>query len=343
MKRLNLLFLCFIQFSVLAQNNQYKQIAKQNDILFETGKFDLAEQDLVKLDSTIKILNTDKSFQILLTSHTDSDGSQKSNMELSKKRSSSVKAYLMKMGVSEPAIHIFDYGESKPITNNKDEESKKRNRSVTVEVVKYIPLVKINGKIRNNSGAIPNAKIFLNSSIYKDSAISGNDGSYEINAIENLPARLSVVAKNNFTSSKIIKIKNDKNNLLDFELSESFKGSVNKFDELFFYGDEARMLPTSLPSLKDLLLFMNMNPTYKIEIMGHVNYPGTELVKPDSRYFILSVNRAKTIRDYLVNHQIESERIIYKGYGNSKMKFPHPKSEAETEANRRVDIKILEN
>jgi len=40
-------------------------------------------------------------------------------------------------------------------------------------------------------------------------------------------------------------------------------------------------------------------------------------------------------------NDIEPERIAYLGMGNSKMLFPEPKNKEHSEANRRVEIKIV--
>ena len=152
---------------------------------------------------------------------------------------------------------------------------------------------------------------------------------------------MSVVAKHHFISSKNLNVKSSESNQVDFDLTAATEGKENQVKDLFFYGDEARLLPTSLPSLEDLVLFMEMNPSFEIEVMGHCNYPGAVIVGPDSRYYALAANRAKSIADYLIGRKISASRIVAKGYGNSKMIFPNPKTEAESEANRRVEIKLL--
>lgn len=85
---------------------------------------------------------------------------------------------------------------------------------------------------------------------------------------------------------------------------------------------------------------MKSNPTVKIEVGGHVNGPGERNTK---RYKELSYNRAFAVKDYLVKNKIESKRIDFKGYGNSEMLYPEPKSAYQESANRRVEIKILSN
>lgn len=105
-----------------------------------------------------------------------------------------------------------------------------------------------------------------------------------------------------------------------------------------FYGNRFDLLPTAKPSLEALLAFMELNPEVVIEVEGHVNGPGQ---KNSKSYKELSYNRAYAVKDYLIAHGIEKERIDFTGYGNSRMLYPKPKSEGQESANRRVEIKIL--
>jgi len=72
---------------------------------------------------------------LLINGHTDSDGSKKYNLKLSKKRAESVKAYLMKhYNLQGLAIQTKGYGESTPIAPNKGKENKQKNRRVEVKL-----------------------------------------------------------------------------------------------------------------------------------------------------------------------------------------------------------------
>ena len=42
-------------------------------------------------------------------------------------------------------------------------------------------------------------------------------------------------------------------------------------------------------------------------------------------------------------NDVEAERLSYVGIGNAQMLFPTPKNKEESEANRRVEIKVLGN
>lgn len=120
-------------------------------------------------------------------------------------------------------------------------------------------------------------------------------------------------------------------------LERIVEGKKVSLDDIQFQAASDKFLKTAESSLKSLLHFMELNKTVKIEVGGHVNGPG----QSNSQEFKkLSLDRAIAVKDFLIENGIESNRIQYLGYGNSKMIFPDPKIEDEHSANRRVEIKI---
>ncbi len=67
--------------------------------------------------------------------HTDSDGGDDANMELSKARGKTVMDKLIVMGINKSRLKSNGFGESKPIDNNSTPEGKANNRRV--EFVKF--------------------------------------------------------------------------------------------------------------------------------------------------------------------------------------------------------------
>jgi flagellar motor protein MotB len=47
------------------------------------------------------------------------------------------------------------------------------------------------------------------------------------------------------------------------------------------------------------------------------------------------------VYDFLLVNDIGPRRMTYVGYGNSKMLYPEPKNKDQSEANRRVEIKVI--
>src|SRR5690606_9810478 len=109
-------------------------------------------------------------------------------------------------------------------------------------------------------------------------------------------------------------------------------------EDIRFVGDADQVMKRSENALLLLLRFMQINPKVMIEIQGHVNGP---TFKNKKEFIELSTARAKTVHDFLLVNDIDQSRITYKGLGNSQMLFPDPKNKDESEANRRVEIKVV--
>ena len=156
---------------------------------------------------------------------------------------------------------------------------------------------------------------------------------------KNRKVNVEAYAKGYMLMSKEYKVSKTKSKYLVEVLLEVIElGKKVNLTKIQFYGDEFNLLPSAKPSLKSLLLFMERNSTVTIEIGGHVNGPGERNSK---RYKELSYNRAYVIKAHLVKNGIANERVDFKGYGNSEMLYPRPKSSYQESANRRVEIKIL--
>ena len=148
-------------------------------------------------------------------------------------------------------------------------------------------------------------------------------------------------AKGYMLTSKSFKIgKNEVTSETEILLEKIATGKKVNLKDIQFYGNRYDFLPSAKNSLSSLLAFMKENPTVAIEVEGHVNGPGRKNTKD---YQELSYNRAYAVKDYLIENGIEKERIDFKGYGNSQMLYPDPKSEYQQSANRRVEIKIISN
>ena len=66
--------------------------------------------------------------------HTDSDGSQGYNQQLSQNRAVSVARYLSSQGVDRRRFYVVGYGEERPIASNATAGGKAENRRVEIEI-----------------------------------------------------------------------------------------------------------------------------------------------------------------------------------------------------------------
>ena len=122
---------------------------------------------------------------------------------------------------------------------------------------------------------------------------------------------------------------------IDIKLSPVRLGSSVVLQNIFFDYDSYALKEESFPELEKVLRFMKDNSSVYIEVSGHTDNTGQE-AKNQS----LSVNRARSVADYLIRNGIEKGRVKVAGYGSGR-----PIASNETEqgrsANRRIEFKVL--
>ncbi len=115
-------------------------------------------------------------------------------------------------------------------------------------------------------------------------------------------------------------------------------------DNIYFYGNTDKFTASSIPALKNLVNLLKVNRTMKLKIDGHVNWPKKYATEQEEKFNLdLSFNRAKAVYDYLIKSGINPKRLDYEGFGNTRMVYPHPANEQESQMNRRVEIEIISN
>lgn len=122
------------------------------------------------------------------------------------------------------------------------------------------------------------------------------------------------------------------------------KGQSLALQGLNFEPGRHFIMKSSAPVLQKLLTTMQENPKLKIQIQGHVccTYGQDDGLDYDTHERKLSENRAKAIYDYLISKGISSKRLSYKGFGHSKPLYPAEATPDEEQANRRVEIMVIE-
>jgi outer membrane protein OmpA-like peptidoglycan-associated protein len=117
------------------------------------------------------------------------------------------------------------------------------------------------------------------------------------------------------------------------------EGATFQAKGIVFLGDNTNVYFTSVDGLQSLLAFMNLHPTVRIRVIGHVNATAESKFN-DTQLASLAKQRAEGIMEYLVLHGVSKHRISVMGRGREGVKYPNPQSEEELEYNRRVEIVI---
>jgi outer membrane protein OmpA-like peptidoglycan-associated protein len=116
---------------VLKTLNDYGKV-----ILFDSGKATFKKGTYTVLESITSILNEYPNSRFQVEGHTDSDGSNELNQTLSENRAAAVKNYLIEEGVATDRLRSTGFGETKPMSSNKNAKGKAENRRVEISLIK---------------------------------------------------------------------------------------------------------------------------------------------------------------------------------------------------------------
>ena len=116
---------------------------------------------------------------------------------------------------------------------------------------------------------------------------------------------------------------------------QSLKGNSYRLERIFFDYNKSSLLPKSRKQLDDLTAFLKRFPGTHILIIGYTDNTGN-----DQSNGKLSMDRAQSVADYLINKGIESSRLEFQGLGSS---FPIADNSNEDgrHLNRRVEFTIV--
>ncbi|MDB5143964.1 MAG: OmpA family protein [Mucilaginibacter sp.] len=112
-------------------------------------------------------------------------------------------------------------------------------------------------------------------------------------------------------------------------------GNKVVLQNIFFDTNKSEIKDESKPELKKLVDFLNLNPAVRIEVSGHTDNVGSDQLNQT-----LSENRAKSVYQYLVTNNINPNRLVYKGYGETQPVASND-NEEDRSKNRRTEFKII--
>jgi len=103
---------------------------------FASGSSNIGQDNYSVLDKVQDAIQVFPGSKVVIEGHTDSHGSDDSNLALSEQRAESVRQYLMRqMALNDEQVKAVGYGETRPVANNETYQGRARNRRIDVRIV----------------------------------------------------------------------------------------------------------------------------------------------------------------------------------------------------------------
>lgn len=352
MKSFLLLLLSITMVQAVSSQSVFDSLypARSAEVYFAFGKSDLTPEAGAVLDSMVANLKAEPRYlRIRITAHTDSVGTPAANEALSKRRAASVRDKLLQRGLGDARIEMGGFGKSRPVASNATEEGRQKNRRATLEIMVAVPMSTFAGRVKDReSGKGVEAMVAFRTKTREDSIRTDSMGYYSVRLPKDSVVKMEAVAPGFFFQTITARIFGSPELYRKYKISPDIElpparvGETAVLRNFFFVGDEAVLLKVSEPELPKVLRFMQVNPTLKVEIAGHINGPGLVMKNEPLWRQSLSERRAKIVYEYLVKNGVPAQRMTFKGYMNTQMLFPQPKNDQEAEQNRRVEIRVTE-
>ncbi len=117
---------------VIERTGDEIKVIWESEALFDFDSAMLMKDVTGTIDELSKILNRYPDTQVVITGHTDNEGSEDFNLKLSKRRAVSLKDYLVEVGVAPSRLEAFGLGARRPIAPNDTDEGRRYNRRVEI-------------------------------------------------------------------------------------------------------------------------------------------------------------------------------------------------------------------
>jgi OOP family OmpA-OmpF porin len=103
---------------------------KEGRINFGWASADLERRSLRTLDTLVEVVKGCDDLRIDIVGHTDAEGTEARNQNLSERRARAVADYLVKSGIDANKIEAFGLGESEPMVPNDTAQNRAKNRRI---------------------------------------------------------------------------------------------------------------------------------------------------------------------------------------------------------------------
>jgi len=118
--------------SMVKKDQRGTIITLPGQVLFATGKSELMRGAQNKLDTIVDALKAQEGRTIVVEGHTDAQGADAMNLDLSQRRAEGVRDFLISKGVAEDQVKAIGRGEADPVASNDNPAGRQANRRVEI-------------------------------------------------------------------------------------------------------------------------------------------------------------------------------------------------------------------
>ena len=128
------------KFATVKQETRGMVITLSGSVLFASAKWDLLPSAQVRLnDVATALTKEDPLSKMVVEGHTDSQGAEAYNQDLSQHRAQVGRDYLVTRGIASDRITAQGFGPTRAIADNKSPEGRANNRRVEIVVLPASP------------------------------------------------------------------------------------------------------------------------------------------------------------------------------------------------------------
>jgi outer membrane protein OmpA-like peptidoglycan-associated protein len=115
-----------------AEQTQRGMVLTLSDVLFDTNAATLKPGAALAIDRLSKFLEQNPETRVIIEGHTDSQGSDAYNEELSRRRAQAVADELVSRGIESGRFEVLGRGEAFPVAGNETAAGRQQNRRVEI-------------------------------------------------------------------------------------------------------------------------------------------------------------------------------------------------------------------
>lgn len=175
-----------------------------------------------------------------------------------------------------------------------------------------------------------------NNEVIRTTAVPDSEGKYKIKLRDGDRYNVSVSPKGYSFYNTTVDLKKKKTpRKLEVKLKQLKEDTKLTLNNITFETNSADLNESSYIELNRVVKLMKDNPEIEIEIAAHTDNVGSDVYN-----LRLSKRRAKSVLLYLLDSEVDANRLKSKGYGESRPLVPNDSDENKA-LNRRVELKIL--